>query len=230
MYNNIVGKAFSGVSSKANELIMDERNMLLPDNYIYISHLDKSWCDPELNATPQFWIIPCYPDEISDTMNSTFNENSALGRTAPVMTYSRSGPRTVQISIVLHREIFDDMNVGISNAKKYETEDYLDALIRALQSIALPKYNLTNKAIEPPIVAFRLANEIFVRGVVTGGIGMTFEKPILYNNRYAQARLSLAVTEVDPYDAETVFKNGGFRGMVNTFKKINSNDYRMGEW
>ena len=130
---------------------------VLDDNYIYISHLDEKF---------QFWKLPTWPDTVTDTMQSNFTPTNALGRTAPVYTFSNSGPRTVQIAIPLHRDIMDDVNIGISNVFLGEGEDYVDNLLKALQAIALPKYNLQNKAIEPPMVAIRLSNEIF-RGQTT---------------------------------------------------------------
>jgi hypothetical protein len=152
-------------------------------------------------------------------MTSTFQPTNALGRTAPVYTFSNSGPRTVQIAIPLHRDIMDEVNIGISNVALGEGEDYVDSLLRALQAIAVPKYNLQNKAIEPPLVAIRLSNEIFIKGVVTSGIGLTYSKPILSNGKYAKVDLSITISEVDPYDATSVFKNGGFRGVVQSLKK-----------
>jgi hypothetical protein len=74
---------------------------VLEDNYIYISHLDEKF---------QFWKLPTWPDTVSDTMQSNFASTNALGRTAPVYTFSNSGPRTVQISLPLHRDIMDDVN------------------------------------------------------------------------------------------------------------------------
>lgn len=186
------------------------KTTVLDDNYIYISHLDKDF---------QFWKLPTWPDTISDSMQSTFTPTNALGRTAPVYTFSNSGPRTVRISIPLHRDLMDEVNLGVSNSKLGEGEDYVDNLVRALQSIALPKYNLKNKAIEPPLVALRLSNEIFIKGVVTSGIGMDFTKPILSNGKYAKIDLTIEISEVDPYDATSVFKNGGFRGVVQSLKK-----------
>jgi hypothetical protein len=152
-------------------------------------------------------------------MQSTFTPTNALGRTAPVYTFSNAGPRTVQIALPLHRDIMDDVNIGISNSVLGEGEDYVDNLLRALQAIAVPKYNLQNKAIEPPLVAIRLGNEIFIKGVLTSGIGITYSKPILSNGKYARVDLSITVSEVDPYDATSVFKNGGFRGVVQSLKK-----------
>lgn len=189
--------------NKANKYI-------LPENYIYISHLDEDF---------QFWRLPSCPETISDSMGSTFGETSALGRSAPVFTYSKSGPRTVQIELKLHRDMMDDINYDVSNAILRKGEDYIDNLVHALQAIAVPKYNLSNKAVEPPLVALRLSNEVFIKGIVNSPIALTYKLPILSNGKYAEIHLSLTVTEVDPYDATTVFKNGSFRGVMKTLKK-----------
>ena len=183
---------------------------ILPENYIYISHLDDDM---------KFWRLPSCPETISDSMGSTFGETSALGRSAPVYTYSKSGPREVQIEIKLHRDMMDDINYGVSNAELANGEDYVDNLIHALQAIAVPKYNASNKAVEPPLVALRLSNEIFIKGICNAPIAITYKLPILSNGKYAEVSMSIKVTEVDPYDATTVFKNGSFRGVLKTLKK-----------
>ena len=183
---------------------------ILPENYIYISHLDEDF---------QFWRLPSCPETISDQMGSTFGETTALGRSAPVYTYSKSGPRSVQVEIHLHRDMMDDINYGVSNADLKKGEDYIDNLVHALQAIAVPKYNLSNKAVEPPLVALRLSNEVFIKGIVNSPIAITYALPLLSNGKYADIKLSLTVSEVDPYDATTVFKNGSFRGVVKTLKK-----------
>lgn len=183
---------------------------ILPDNYLYISHLDEQF---------QFWRLPCTPETITDTMSSTFSDTQALGRSAPIYTYGHSGPRTVRVELKLHRDMMDDVNIGVSNSMLKTGEDYIDNLVKALQSITVPKYNLSNKAVEPPLVALRLSNEVFIKGIVNGSIGITYSLPILSNGKYAQITLSLEITEVDPYDASTVFTNGSFRGVVKSLKK-----------
>ena len=191
-----------------------------PENYIYISHLGKGG---------YWWWIPCCPKSITDSMSSEFSPTTALGRTAPVFTYSSSGPRTVQLDIELHRDMMDFANTGNTSMDEFlknatdcpnlsTGEDYVDSLIRALQSISVPKYTLTNKAIEPPLVAVRLSNEVYIKGIVTGSIGIEYEMPIISGGKYAQVRLSITITEVDPYDATSVFSNGSFRGLVQTLR------------
>lgn len=205
-------------------VIKNELPSLLTNNYIYISHMDEGY---------KYWRLPTDPDTIADSYPANYSQTPALGRSAPVFTYIGSGPRDVQITLNIHRDMMDDINMGnISpfktitkdgkQEKDYffkEGEDYIDSLIRALQSISVPKYTEANNIVEPPIVAVRFGNEIFVRGIVDSGVNVQYSKPILENDKYAQVQLSFNIKEIDPYDAPTIFKNGSFRGLVATMRK-----------
>ena len=142
---------------------------ILPDCYIYISHLDENF---------KYWMLPGYPNEVSDSMRTAFSETTALGRSAPVYTFSNSGPRTININLEFHRDMFEDMP---SNVVPSDDEDKAESFIHAIQAIAVPKYNLSNKAIEPPLIAIRLGREVFIKGIVSGGVTVTYKKPILVN-------------------------------------------------
>jgi hypothetical protein len=197
------------------------------NNYIYLYH------------TEEFLIIPTYPDVISDSMQSTFGSTNALSRSAPVFSFSNSGPRTVQINLSLHRDLLDEVNINISNLKIGEdvltsvggianlNDDYLDTLIKRLQSIALPRYLVGSKTVVPPMVAIRFGDEIFIKGVVTGGVTVTYNKPIIVVNdresKYSLVTVGFNVSEVDPYDADSVARLGGFRGLTTTNNIIRSN-------
>lgn len=184
----------------------DVMSRILPDCYIYISHLDEGY---------KYWTLPGYPNEVSDSMRSQFSPTTALGRSAPVYTFSNSGPRSITLNLEFHRDMFDEMP---SNVVPNDDEDKAESFIHALQAIALPKYNLSNKAIEPPLVAVRLGQEVFIKGIVDGGVTVTYAKPILINEKYASIKINFTITEVDPYDATTVFKNGSFRGLTATLR------------
>ena len=197
-------------------------NRILPDCYLYISHLDEDF---------QYWMLPGYPDEVTDQMASNFQTTTALGRSAPVYTFSNSGPRSIQIRLHFNRDLFEELNnylwhngikattfnSGEGSAK--DGDDLAESFIHALQAIAVPKYNLSNKAIEPPLVGLRLGREVFIKGVVTSGVSVTYGKPILSNEKYAIIKISFTISEVDPYDATTVFKNGSFRGLTATMRE-----------
>ena len=185
---------------------------ILPDCYLYISHLDQNY---------QYWMLPGYPEEVTDDMQTNFQANSALGRSAPVYTFSNAGPRSVNIRLTFHRDMFEDINQFLypnGSDKFSDSDDMAERFIHALQAIAVPKYNLSNKAIEPPLVAIRLGREVFIKGVITSSISVTFKKPILINEKYAEISVGFTVSEVDPYDATTVFQNGSFRGLTATLR------------
>ena len=177
-------------------------------NYIYLYHTDK------------FIIIPEYPESITDNMGSSFNQTTALSRSAPVFTYANSGPRSVTFSLELHRDMVNDLNItaGNTNLKSNvvsQTDDYVDILIKELQSIALPRYNVNNRAVIPPRVAVRFGNELFISGVVTSTITCTYGKPILSNGKYAKVSIGFTISEYDPYDATLVSQLGSFRGITS---------------
>jgi hypothetical protein len=206
---DIDGK-FVGERSRAMEMI---------DNYIYLYHLNL------------LVALPLYPESINDNMPANFQSTTILSRSAPIWSYSDSGPRTVQFNFQLHRDMMSEINSnnstllnGISDLDK---DDYTDILIKNLQAMALPSYAITEKMVDPPIVAVRIGNDIFCKGVVNGGVSVTYNTPVLSNGKYAVVDVSFTVTEVEPYDAEVVAKVGSFRGLNtdierNEWKKIGS--------
>ena len=182
-------------------------------NYIYFYHVEK------------FCVLPEYPDSIGDNLGSNFAQTQALSRSAPVFSYASSGPRQVSVSLKLHRDLMDDLNTGVSNLRSdvvdFRGDDYIDTLIKYLQSVALPRYrNYSHgqKSVIPPMVAVRFGDDIFIKGVVTSGIQVTYEKPILWNNKYAQVSLTFTISETEPYSADDVIAEGSFRGITAAFK------------
>lgn len=187
------------------------------DNYIYFYHLDK------------FCVLPLYPDSITDSMSVTFQTTDSLARTAPVFTYSHSGPRSVSINFDLHRDLMNEVNTNVSNLKDNvvdpSSEDYIDILINYLQASALPvyrNYSAGSKAVIPPMVAVRFGDDIFIKGVIQGSVQCAYKKPIMTTvngkKKYALISITFNIEETDPYDAEQVVQSGSFRGISATFK------------
>lgn len=179
----------------------------LISNYIYLFHTDE-------------WVLlPQYPDSIADTMGSTFASTNVLSRTAPIFSYSYSGPRTVQVDLDLHRDMFNQVNMeGASNLKVEVGDDYVDTIIKKIQAVALPSYNSSQKLINPPIVAVKFGTDVFIKGIVNSAVSVEFQKPILDNDKYAKVTLHFTVYETAPYDAESVSRLGSFRGITSQFK------------
>lgn len=182
----------------------------LIDNYIYLFHVDK------------FILLPTYPESVQDTMPATYSQTTPLSRSAPIFSYSHSGPRTIDVSLNLHRDMMQQLNYGVSNINLNEVDvgdDYVDVLVKQIQAVAVPSYDIEAKMVNPPLVALRFGNDIFIKGVVDGGLTVTYSGPIGTDNKYKQIQLAFRISEVDPYDAQTVMQQGSFRGINKTLER-----------
>ena len=179
----------------------------LIDNYIYIYHLDK------------FVILPVWPESIQDSLSSTFAQSTPLSRSAPIFSFSNSGPRSMQINLKLHRDMMQMVNYNRSNLNVELGDDYTDTIVKTLQACALPNYKNASKMVDPPLVAIRFGNDIFIKGIINGGVTVTYGLPILSNNKYANVEISFTIYEVDPYSASEVAELGSFRGLNKTLEK-----------
>lgn len=177
------------------------------ENYVYLYHIDK------------FIIIPTFPESITDTLSVNFSRSTPMSRSAPIYSYSDSGPRSLQVNLDLHRDMMTEINTGISNYGVAVGDDYVDSIIKELQAIALPAYNSGQKIVDPPQIAVRFGNDIFIKGVVTGAVSVTYQLPLLANNKYAHVSVSFSVEEIDPYDANTVIQAGSFRGLDSSLER-----------
>lgn len=115
--------------------------------------------------------------------------------------------------------MFEELNTGVSDLKVEIGDDYADTIIKCLQAAALPRYAVQNKMVDPPMVAVRFGNDIFIKGVVNGGVTVTYDLPMLSNGKYATIEIQFTVSEVDPYDAETVIQTGSLRGLSRTLER-----------
>lgn len=238
------------ITNHGEVLFVATPKMNMIDNYIYVHH------------TNTLIVLPTFPESISDKMSTSYSSTTILGRSAPIYSYSNSGPRTIDVQLHLHRDMMNDINTSAhtdkntnlgmalfsssqSLTKKIQRKDYIDILINELQSIALPNYAVSQKMVNPPLVTVRFGDEVFCKGVVDGGVSVTFNGPILDNpvydlngeeqfitdertgksfrltgkGKYALADISFTVHEVDPYDAETVAAQGSFRGINRTLER-----------
>lgn len=184
-----------------------ERYFRMIDNYVYMYH------------TGTLLALPTYADSITDVMSVNFVSSTPLARSSPVYSYANSGPRQLSFTFNLHRDMMQAINYGVSNLDTTINDDYVDYLINSLQACAVPEYSSTDKMVDPPMVAVRLGNDIFIKGVVLGNVSVTYELPILTTGKYASAKVSFVVAEVDPYSADTIQVAGSFRGLSTSLER-----------
>ena len=85
-------------------------------------------------------------------------------------------------------------------------------------SIAVPKFSATSKTITPPMIAIKFGRDVFIKGVVIGGVSIEYQKPIMTDGRYARVILHFTVYETTPFDAESISQLGSYRGVTKMFR------------
>jgi len=187
------------------------KSFAMIDNYIYLYHVQK------------FIVLPTYPQTIADSMSATFSQTTTLSRSAPIYSYSNSGPRSLQINLEFHRDMMNEVNYTKSNLNVEIGDDYVDTIIKQLQAITLPRYNAASKMVDPPMIAIRFGDDIFCKGVISTGLTIDYKTPILQDvhgkNKYGLIDMSFAVNEVDPYDADLVMSMGSFRTLNTSLER-----------
>lgn len=173
-----------------------KKNLAIPnENFVIFHH------------TGETFIIPVDPNTISDQMGATFNSSTPLSRSAPIYSYSGSGPRTVGVNFTLHRDLCNEYNTVNSSV------DAVDRLITNLDGMVLPDYQETGKIVNPPVISLKIRDEIYIKGVVSN-TSHSYQLPIInYNgsDKYAVVELSFSIQEVTPYSASILPKYGQFR-------------------
>lgn len=179
------------------------RGLSVPtENFIVLHHINKSF------------LIPVDPDAISDNMSISYAESTPLSRSAPIYSYQNSGPRSVQVSFTLHRDLMREFNPEYRN--NGSDADPIDDLVINLDALALPDYDSANKIVNPPLVSLKIRDEVYIKGVVTGSVGVTYGLPVLNygtedapNYKYAMVSISFGVSETTPFSASILPSVGG---------------------
>ena len=184
------------------------------DNYIYLYHVSNA-----SGKQGTVIVMPSYADSVTDTMSVNYATETPLARSAPIYSFTSSGPRVVQVSFQLHRDMMKQINFKVSNAAVTLRDDYVDLVVRYIQAAALPNYTTASKMVNPPVIALRLGNDIFIKGVISGAVSITYNYSILKNGKYASVTIAFSVSEIDPYDATDVMKTGSFRGLSTSLER-----------
>ena len=189
------------------------------NNYIYFYH------------TGILLNLPVYPENVNDQSQATFSSSTPLGRSAPIYSYSNSGPRSISFQFRLHRDLMKQINMNNNTLSDIRgSDDYVDILIKNIEACSVPKYTAASKMIDPPVCAIKIENSIFIKGVINGSVGIDWKLPMLRDGKYAYADISFTVSEITPYSAQELQQIGSYRDTGDTplSSSLSNNFYTLG--
>lgn len=125
--------------------------------------------------------LPCYPEEISSTVEGIWATQSILGRTGTINAFTGTSDISINFSFDLHREM---------PVQYYKDSPYtnVDAIIAYIKSGCYPKYGAGS--LTPPYVIWK-----FGQTIISGrlkSVSDVWKKPII-NQLYQVCTLSISM-------------------------------------
>jgi len=127
------------------------------------------------------------PDGLSDSVNASYRQTTIPGASAPQITYSATGARTVSLSLNLPLDYLPP------NSPYTNFEDYLNAF----RALTYPRYSLSGGKVSSPHCQLLLPN-IVLDGVCTQ-CGIEYKVDRVANDGSMSASISLSFMEVIDY-------------------------------
>ena len=121
-------------------------------------------------------VFPCYPESYSDSHSANFTPQTPMGRSEPFQIYQNSGPRTVNVSFRMDREMTHTTDIG--------------SLVGLVQSACYP---LGDEATIVPRVTLVLGANCSITGVIPS-VSTNWSDTII-ENKYMVVTLDFSVME-----------------------------------
>lgn len=136
--------------------------------------------------------FPCYPESYSDSHQASMASQTPLGRSEPFLIYQNSGPRTVNVSFRMDREMTHVTDIG--------------AVVGYVQSMCYPAGEYATII---PRCTLVIGNNCSITGVIQS-VNTNWSDTIIAN-QYMVVTLDFSVTECTghPKTANTVFARRG---------------------
>ena len=129
--------------------------------------------------------LPCYAEEVSETLSSLWQSQQIVGRTAPIYAYTGNGSITSSFSIDLHREMTDP------SGTKYEVPgEYIDSVVALIKSGCYPRYS---SGLTPPRVMWKFG-DMCISGILTS-VSVSWKLPII-KKQYSVCTIQVQMTSV----------------------------------
>lgn len=129
--------------------------------------------------------LPCYPEEVANNVEATWQETTIPGRTGSINVYNSTSDVRTTFSFDMHREM------NISSTQAPSTENQIDYALKVMKSGVYPRY--ATSGLHAPFTIFKFGNMIISGRLLS--VGDTWKKPII-NGNYMVCSVSISMSHV----------------------------------
>ena len=139
----------------------------------------------QVNHGTTSYPLPCYPEEVSESVSATWSTQSVIGRVGALQAYSNTSDVTCSFSFDMHMEVFWALyGLEIDNAIQV-----FEQVMQLLKSTAYPQYQ--SGLLIPPRTKF-VFGDFKISGRVDN-ISISWKLPII-DKKYAVATVQVQMT------------------------------------
>ena len=124
--------------------------------------------------------LPCYPEEVSNSVEASWSEQTIIGRTGTINVFTGTSDITTSFSFDLHREMYP--------AHESLRGNYVDRIVRIIKAGCYPRY--TAGSLQPPYVIWKFG-DMTISGRLKS-VSDTWKKPIIAGS-YTVCTLSITM-------------------------------------
>lgn len=128
--------------------------------------------------------LPCYPEEVSNSVEASWQETTIPGRTGSINVYNSTSDVKTSFSFDMHRE----MRVSDSQNNIINEIDYA---LKVMKSGVYPLYN--SSGLLAPFTIFKFGNMVISGRLLS--VQDTWKKPII-NGNYMVCSVSISMSHV----------------------------------
>lgn len=129
----------------------------------------------------RIFLLPCYPDAITESQGATWSNNTPLGRSSPLSAYAGTNYRSISLNFKLHREMCND-------------ESYIDMILVEIRRAVFPWY--VSQGLIPPVATFQFG-QYRCKGYVDN-VTYNWQKPIV-DGMYQVCDVGVSFIDVPEY-------------------------------
>lgn len=198
-YQSVINSINSFITGFNSDYVLEGTNLESDESYKNYIVLSPGIYDFEEWTTEEntVFLIPSYPEEISDSTNARWATENVLGRPVPVASFLGTDYRTISFNFDLHREMLGGLPTNINTVEKF-----LYGIKQAVYPADVEQVvNDTNYTGFVPRTAFVKFGAFCARGYITN-VGHTWKKPLVYNKerncyQYQVCNVNISMNAID---------------------------------
>ena len=140
-------------------------------------------------TTSDIVYIPVYPDDVNDSISTSYGSSNIIGRPGEISSYNNTGDQTTSFSLHMHREQ-NEFSKFDTNSGNDDTNNHIDKVVRTIKSAHYPL--LSGSGSYAPIVYYKFGDTYITGKQTSTQVKWSGTK---IGGKYMEVTINISVTQ-----------------------------------